>query len=612
MIIRPIAIWALVMLAPLSISTVQAADTQFRSLAPHTITIASEPDYPPYCMVDENGRPIGFSVDLFRAAAAAVGLDVHIKIGIWNVIKEDLAAGKIDALPLVGRTPEREAVFDFTMPYLSLHGAVFVRKGNSGIHSLEDLKTREIAVMKGDNAEEFVRREHISDKIYTTRTFEEAFKELASGKHDAIITQRVLGLELLKKLGIRSIEPLDLQVPEFRQDFCFAVKKGNDGLLARLNEGLSIVIADDTYEKIKLQWFGPELKEKLAVEDIVKIVLFTLIPFLIVMSGFTIVFLRKAVKRQTHYLNGEISEHKKTLAALEKEQTKLIASEQQILMLLDSTAEGIYGIDTNGCCTFINRSALQILEYSDAEEVIGKNMHDLIHHTRADGTAFPIQDCKIYNAFREGKGTHSDEEVLWRADNTNFPAEYFSYPIRQSETVTGAVVTFMDISERKKADNELLQLKNNLEIQVNDRTAQLREKVQKLDKSQKAMLYMVEDLNRITLELKSERHKLKLSNQELEAFAYSVSHDLRAPLRAIDGFSKFLLEDYSEKLDDEGKRFIKTIRQNTAAMDRLISDLLNLSRVSRVEINPVKLICTALSNPFTKNPPPTRKKNYLM
>jgi len=94
-----------------------------------TINIASEPDYPPYCIIDEEGNADGFSVELFKEAAAAVGLDVRIKTGIWSQIKEDLAEGRIDALPLVGRTPEREELFDFTIPYLSLHGAVFVRAG---------------------------------------------------------------------------------------------------------------------------------------------------------------------------------------------------------------------------------------------------------------------------------------------------------------------------------------------------------------------------------------------------------------------------------------------------------------------------------------------------
>lgn len=560
-----------------------------------TITIASEPDYPPYCVVDEKGEAAGFSVDLFKAAAEAAGLRVTIRIGIWSHIKEELAEGRIDALPLVGRTPEREKLYDFTMPYLSLHGAVFVRKGTEGIHSLKDLKTRTIVVMKGDNAEEFVRRHHVSDKIATTPTYEDAFRELAAGTYDAVITQRVMGLELLKKTGIKSVRPLDFQIPSFRQDFCFAVKKGNGRLLARLNEGLSIVIASGVYDKIKLKWFGPDIKEKLSAEDIFTIVLYTFIPLLILVSLMSIFFLRKEVKRRTWSLQAEIEGHKKTLESLERQQELTRESEQQSRLLLNSTAEGIYGIDTIGLCTFINPSAMNILGYTDERQVIGKNMHELIHHSRADGSKADMEFCNIYKAFREGKGCHSDDEVFWRSDGIPFPVEYFSYPVNRNGATVGAVVTFLDIGERKKAEMELIQLKNDLEVQVDKRTRELREKVKTLDKSQKAMLYMVEDLNQITDELKKERRKLELSNQELEAFAYSVSHDLRGPLRAIDGFSRFLLEDYAEKLDDEGKRFIHTIRKNTAGMDRLISDLLSLSRISRVEMNPAPVDMAAMA-----------------
>ena len=152
-------------------------------------------------------------------------------------------------MPLVGRTPEREEVYDFTLPYLSLHGAVFVRKGTKGINSISDLKDKEVVVMAGDNAEEFVRREKISDKIFTTHTFKEAFKDLNNGNYDAVLTQRVLGIKLLEEMGIDEIEPLNFQIPKFRQDFCFAVKKGDTELLASLNEGLSIVIANGTYDE---------------------------------------------------------------------------------------------------------------------------------------------------------------------------------------------------------------------------------------------------------------------------------------------------------------------------------------------------------------------------
>ena len=570
----------------LFISLIWVSDFAFASIEPQyhvndTITIASESDYPPYCIVNTDGEADGFSVDLFKAATDAVGLNLEIKIGIWNQIKQDLAEGRLDALPFVGRTPEREESFDFTMPYISLHGAVFVRKGTKGIESLADLKDKAIVVMKGDNAEEFVRRKKISDKIFTTNTFEEAFIELAKGKHDAVIMQRVTGIKLLENMGVKSVIPLEMQLPEFRQDFCFAVQKGNEALLNKLNEGLSIVIANHTYREIKLKWFGPDESEEINFWELLLTLLYIIVPLLIILAIFFIYYLRRKVREQTQNLKAEITEHKQTYQELEKQQILLKENEQHIRLLLNSTAEGIYGIDNNGLCTFINKSGLEALAYDTMEKLIGKNMHNLIHHSKADGTKLKVEECKIYQAFREGKGTHSDEEVLWRSDGTNFHSEYFSHPIFHDGKITGAVVTFWDITERKKVERELRKLKNELEIAVAERTEELNEKVIKLDRSQKAMLYMVEDLNKTTTELKEQRRKLEISNKELEAFTYSVSHDLRAPLRAINGFAKFLIEDYHKKLDNEGKRYINTIVDNAIKMDKLITDLLNLSRVTR-------------------------------
>ncbi|MBD3225010.1 MAG: PAS domain S-box protein, partial [Caldithrix sp.] len=283
-----------------------------------------------------------------------------------------------------------------------------------------------------------------------------------------------------------------------------------------------------------------------------------------------------------------------TLDKLLRQQNLLEDSEEQIRLLLNSTAEGIYGIDNQGRCTMVNQSALNILGYTGTDQLLGKNMHDVVHHTKSDGTKYSEEECKIYNAIKNGQKTHSDQEWLWRADGKGFPAEYFSYPIFKQGKLSGAVVTFFDITERKQTENELLKLKQELEKQVTERTEELQQKVKKLDRSQKAMLFMVEDLNRITQELKNERHKLELSNQELQAFTYSVSHDLRAPLRAINGYANFLVEDYAERLDDEGKRFIDTIRENANRMDELITDLLNLSRVSRRALNSTKVDMQAL------------------
>ncbi|MGD9930606.1 MAG: transporter substrate-binding domain-containing protein [Mangrovibacterium sp.] len=549
-----------------------------------TILLASEPDYPPYCQLDENNQPTGFAVELFRASAEAVGLDVKIQLGPWLAIKKYLAEGKVDALPIVGRTPEREPVYDFTVPYLTLHGAIFVRTDHLGIHALADLKDKKVFVMGGDNAEEFVRREKVSDFIYTTTTFDEAFQKLANGEADAVITQRVIGLKLIERLKLTKVVALDVQLPGFRTEFCFAVREGNDELLARLNEGLSIVMANGTFNELHRNWFGPVIKERISTVDKIRVALWVFVPLLLVMFLLWIVFLRKEVKRRTRHLEEEVVRHKNTWEELQQQQSLLKKKEAEIRLLLNSTAEGIYGVDHSGNCTFMNQSALQVLGYAGEQEVIGRNMHDLIHHTHPDGREFHRDDCRVYQALDAGKGTHVEDEVFWRSDHTSFQVEYFSYPIRQGDDILGTVVTFWDITERKKAEAELRKLKDHLEEQVNERTAQLEEQIRKLNKSQQALLYMVEDLNEVTLELKEERHKLELSNQELDAFSYSVSHDLRSPLRAINGYSEFLLEDYAEQLDDEGKRFLDVIRNNASKMDRLITDMLNLSRISRTDM----------------------------
>jgi two-component system sensor histidine kinase/response regulator len=134
-----------------------------------------------------------------------------------------------------------------------------------------------------------------------------------------------------------------------------------------------------------------------------------------------------------------------------------IESGQLARILLDSTAEAIYGIDMLGDCTFCNSACLRLLGYKNQVELIGKNMHAIMHHTRLDGTPYPGGECRIYSAFRRGEGTHVDDEVLWRADGTSFPVEYWSYPIRENDLLIGAVVTFLDITARRRTEVALRQ-----------------------------------------------------------------------------------------------------------------------------------------------------------
>jgi PAS domain S-box-containing protein len=129
--------------------------------------------------------------------------------------------------------------------------------------------------------------------------------------------------------------------------------------------------------------------------------------------------------------------------------------EAQLQLLLDSTAEAIYGIDLEGRCTFSNRSCLRMLGFSRSDEMLGKNIHTLIHHSRPDGSPYPSEECPTSLTMKSGTEIHTDREILWRADKTAFPIEAWSHPVWKDGTLAGGVVTFIDITERELSHNEL-------------------------------------------------------------------------------------------------------------------------------------------------------------
>jgi formate hydrogenlyase transcriptional activator len=148
----------------------------------------------------------------------------------------------------------------------------------------------------------------------------------------------------------------------------------------------------------------------------------------------------------------------------------LLDSEERIRLILDSTSEAICGCDSQGTCLFANPSAARILGYDDPAELIGKNMHSLEHHTRKDGTPYPIEECPIYIGFQKNINVHGDDEVYWRKDGTSFPVEFWSHIIIRDGKTLGAVITFIDITERKQAEEALRKSeeKNRILLQINN------------------------------------------------------------------------------------------------------------------------------------------------
>lgn len=211
-------------------------------------------------------------------------------------------------------------------------------------------------------------------------------------------------------------------------------------------------------------------------------------------------------------------------------------SDQRIRLLLESTAEAIYGLDNDGKCTFVNPSCVKLLGYDSADELLGQHMHTLIHHTRPDGTAYEADDCGIDTAFRDGRRVHMPEEVFCRKDNSQFDVELWAHPMIVNGRPIGAVVTFLDTTERTEAANEL-----------------------------------------------------KMEIRRREHFLAMLSHELRNPLSAVRTASQVLdTEGITTEMDLQSRHVIE---RQTKQMTRLLDDLLDVSRITENKIRMEMEVC---------------------
>lgn len=158
----------------------------------------------------------------------------------------------------------------------------------------------------------------------------------------------------------------------------------------------------------------------------------------------------------------------KKLAELE-----LKASEERIRLLLNYSGEAIYGVNLEGNCTFANPACVKALGYRSQDELLHKNMHNLIHNKKANGEALSRSECRVYRVMKTGKMDRVTGEVFWKADGTSFPVEYISSPILRDGVIVGSVISFEDITKRLEIENELRRTRDELEVRVEERTEEI-------------------------------------------------------------------------------------------------------------------------------------------
>ena len=226
----------------------------------------------------------------------------------------------------------------------------------------------------------------------------------------------------------------------------------------------------------------------------------------------------------------------------------LIKSESSKRLLLDSSPNGIWGIDIEGKATFVNPAAVKMLGYNSADELLGSSIHDMVHYNRVNGSPYLRTDCPILKTKKDGIIRNVSDEVFWRKNGSSLPVEYTSHPIYENNTLSGAVVVFHDITERLQLDKELEKHRKHLTQLVDERTAEL--KKAKLD--------------------------AEFANKAKSLFLANMSHEIRTPMNGILGFAH-TLQDQVEQPTQKDK-LNKIIKSGYLLMS-IIDEILDLSKI---------------------------------
>lgn len=228
----------------------------------HEVTVGVETSYPPYASISDSREPVGFSIELLEAVLDVMGYKASYMMDSFDKVSSALQTGKISILPVLARIPEREALYDFSFPYLTMHGTFVGRVSEKLPTSVEEVEHQRIAVMRGDTAHLYLKRFDKDLDIVDTDTFEQALDMLSNGTADLVCIQRYLAFELIGELGYENLEVSDRILDGFIQKFCFAVQEGDAEMVEMLNEGLATVIANGTFRRLQEAWFSPNNQQR--------------------------------------------------------------------------------------------------------------------------------------------------------------------------------------------------------------------------------------------------------------------------------------------------------------------------------------------------------------
>jgi len=428
------------------------------------LVVGSERDFHPYAEVNDAGQADGFSVELFAAVAREMNIPVQFRPGDWNPLWLALQQGKLDALPLVARLPQRESLVEFTRPHTIGYDTFFVRKGSRHFDTLEGARASRIIVMRGDAAADALRSGGFEDQLTEVATLADALRSLAAGHGDAVLAPLLQGHMLLQQLGYDRLIAAGPPLTEYRREFSFAVRKGDTELRDRLEQGLAIVKATGEYDRLYAKWLG--VYEPNAIPR--RYLLWGLggTALLLALAALWSWALRRQVVRRTRELTeevearkaaeGELRDHHQALErAVVQRTAQLDAARQQaqanaelLRVTMDNAPALIAYVDADTRYRRVNRCFEQWFG-QPREQLVGRSVREVV------GEANWVQIAPIVAQALAGEA-RSVENLLTYPDGVQRWVQSTLAPVRdETGQVHGYVIHAMDITARKAAEDAL-------------------------------------------------------------------------------------------------------------------------------------------------------------
>jgi len=283
------------------------------------IIVGGDESYPPYEFIDKEGKPAGYNVELTLAIAKVMGIQVEIHLGKWNdmrdaLLRNDDTKGKIDILEGIVISTERSELYSFSPPHSITHESIFAREGSPSVSDLKELSGKEVIIQRGGFTHERFLKKKQRPKLILVDTHSEALSLLAAGKHDYALVGNLPGLYLSHERNLSNIKPVGKPYPAL--PYGYAVKRGNENLLALFSEGLAILKKNGKQQEIYDKWLAPLKKADIPWSKIVFTGGLIIGPLILVLGG--IIIWNRSLKREVERRTKELRQQQQQLIQIDK------------------------------------------------------------------------------------------------------------------------------------------------------------------------------------------------------------------------------------------------------------------------------------------------------